>query len=82
MVVQNSIALMLAALISNEKRRGANFYRTVYFMPTVLSVVIIGFIWNLILNPLWGVSKSILEIVNLGFSFQTLAGIPVNCFDD
>jgi raffinose/stachyose/melibiose transport system permease protein len=76
MVVQNSIALILAALISNERRRGANFYRTVYFMPTVLSVVIIGFIWNLILNPLWGVSKSILEAVNLGSLFQPWLGLP------
>jgi raffinose/stachyose/melibiose transport system permease protein len=76
MVVQNSIALMLAALISNERRRGANFYRTVYFMPTVLSVVIIGFIWNLILNPLWGVSKSILEVVNLGFLYKPWLGLP------
>jgi raffinose/stachyose/melibiose transport system permease protein len=72
----NSIALMLAALISNEKRRGANFYRTIYFMPTVLSVVIIGFIWNLILNPLWGVSKSILGIVNLGFLYKPWLGLP------
>ncbi|MDO9303369.1 MAG: sugar ABC transporter permease [Anaerolineales bacterium] len=76
MVVQNPIALMLAALISNEKRRGANFYRTIYFMPTVLSVVIIGFIWNLILNPLWGVSKTILEVVNLGFLFKPWLGLP------
>ncbi len=76
MVVQNSIALMLAALISNEKRRGANFYRTIYFMPTVLSVVIIGFIWNLILNPLWGVSKTILEVVNLGLLFKPWLGLP------
>jgi raffinose/stachyose/melibiose transport system permease protein len=76
MVVQNSIALMLAALISNEKRRGANFYRTIYFMPTVLSVVIIGFIWNLILNPLWGVSKSILGIANLGFLYKPWLGLP------
>jgi raffinose/stachyose/melibiose transport system permease protein len=48
----------------------------VYFMPTVLSVVIIGFIWNLILNPLWGVSKSILEVVNLGFLFKPWLGLP------
>jgi len=75
LVVQNSIALLLATLTSNEKRRGANFYRTIYFMPTVLSVVIIGFIWNLILNPLWGVSKSILEIVNLGFLFKPWLGL-------
>jgi raffinose/stachyose/melibiose transport system permease protein len=75
MVIQNSIALLLAALISNEKRRGANFYRTVFFMPTVLSVVIIGFIWNLILNPLWGVSKTLLDLVHLGFLFQPWLGM-------
>jgi raffinose/stachyose/melibiose transport system permease protein len=75
MVIQNSIALLLAALISNEKRRGASFYRTVFFMPTVLSVVIIGFIWNLILNPLWGVSKTLLDFVRLGFLFQPWLGM-------
>jgi len=75
MVVQNSIALMLAALVANEHRRGANFYRTIYFMPTVLSVVIIGFIWNLILNPLWGVSKSILDVVHLGSLYQPWLGL-------
>jgi raffinose/stachyose/melibiose transport system permease protein len=68
MLVQNSIGLLLAALLA-AGGRGRNFYRTVLFMPTVLSVVIIGFIWQLILNPLWGVSESILEAVNLGHGF-------------
>src|SRR5688572_4818552 len=67
MVVQNSIALLLAALIANDRRRFANFYRTIFFMPSVLSFVIIGFIWNLILNPLWGVTESMLDFVYLGF---------------
>ncbi len=75
MLIQNSIALLLATLISNEKRRFANFYRTVFFMPTVLSVVIIGFIWNLILNPLWGVSKTLLDVIHLGFLFQPWLGL-------
>jgi raffinose/stachyose/melibiose transport system permease protein len=74
MVVQNSIALMLAALISSG-RRGSNFYRTVFFMPTVLSVVIIGFIWNLILNPLWGVAQTLLKIVHLGMLFKPWLGL-------
>jgi len=78
MVVQNSIALLLASLISNERRRGATFYRTVFFMPTVLSVVIIGFIWNLILNPLWGVSKTILGIFNLGFLYKPWLGLAAS----
>ncbi len=44
-------------------------------MPTVLSVVIIGFIWNLILNPLWGVSKTILNIFQLGFLYKPWLGL-------
>jgi len=75
MVVQNSIGLLLAALLASGGR-GRNFYRTVLFMPTVLSVVIIGFIWQLILNPLWGVSESILKAVNLGQLFQPWLGLP------
>jgi len=74
MIVQNSIALLLAALISSG-RRGSGFYRTAFFVPTVLSVVIIGFIWNLILNPLWGVSQTLLKMVGLGVLFKPWLGL-------
>lgn len=73
MLVQNPIGLLLASLLA-EKGRLRRFYRTVLFMPTVLSVVIIGFIWQLILNPLWGVSESLLELVGLGQLFQPWLG--------
>ncbi|HEX2980370.1 MAG TPA: sugar ABC transporter permease [Anaerolineaceae bacterium] len=75
MLVQNPIALLLAALLA-AGGRGRNFYRTVLFMPTVLSVVIIGFIWQLILNPLWGVSKTILGVVGLEALFAPWLGRP------
>lgn len=75
MVVQNSIALLLAALLASGIK-GSSLYRTVLFMPTVLSVVIIGFIWQLILNPLWGVSESILQAVSLGELFKPWLGLP------
>jgi raffinose/stachyose/melibiose transport system permease protein len=45
-------------------------------MPTVLSVVIIGFIWQLILNPLWGVSESMLKAIQLGSLFKPWLGLP------
>ena len=45
-------------------------------MPTVLSVVIIGFIWQLILNPLWGVAESMLKAVGLGALFGPWLGKP------
>lgn len=75
MIVQNSIGLLLAALLASGIK-GSGIYRSVLFMPTVLSVVIIGFIWQLILNPLWGVAESILEAVNLGELFQPWLGLP------
>lgn len=75
MLVQNPIGLLLASLLATGGR-GRKFYRTVLFMPTVLSVVIIGFIWNLILSPLWGVASSILKVVGLGALFYPWLGKP------
>jgi len=73
MLVQNPIGLLLASLLA-ARVRGHAVYRTLLFMPTVLSVVIIGFIWQLILNPLWGVSETILELVNLGGLYRPWLG--------
>jgi raffinose/stachyose/melibiose transport system permease protein len=53
-LVQNPIGLLLAALLSSPTLRGRATYRTLLFIPTTLSVVIVGFIWQLILSPLWG----------------------------
>src|SRR4026207_154744 len=75
MLVQNPIGLLLAALLA-EGGRIRNFFRTIIFMPTVLSVVIIGFIWQLILNPLWGVAEGMLEAVGLGAWFGPWLGKP------
>jgi len=55
MLVQNPIGILLAALLSHPRLRLRSFYRTVIFIPTILSFVIVGFIWKLILSPLWGV---------------------------
>jgi raffinose/stachyose/melibiose transport system permease protein len=59
-LVQNPVALLLAALLSLRGVRGSAAYRTVLFLPTLLSVVIIGFSWQLILSPLWGVAEKFL----------------------
>lgn len=75
MVVQNPIGLLLAAMLSRRTLKGSNIYRTLLFMPTMLSVVIIGFIWQLILSPLWGISESMLDAVWLGSLFQPWLGL-------
>jgi raffinose/stachyose/melibiose transport system permease protein len=54
-LVQNPVGLGLAGLLTVQRLRGANVYRTLLFVPTTLSVVIVGFAWRLILSPLWGI---------------------------
>ena len=75
MLVQNPIGIGLAALLSLPALRFSAVYRTLIFMPTILSVVIIGFIWNLILSPLWGVSEGLLKSVGLGSWFAPWLGL-------
>ena len=75
MVVQNSIGLLLAAILTSRSTRGVAFFRTIYFLPTMLSVVIIGFIWQLILSPLWGIAEGIMEALGIGHLFQPWLGL-------
>ncbi len=62
MLVQNPIGVVLAALLSSPRLRFSAFYRTAIFIPTILSFVIVGFAWKLILSPLWGVVPNLTGI--------------------
>lgn len=74
MVLQNPIGIALAALLSRPGLRGAGFYRTAIFLPTMLSFVIVGFAWKLILSPLWGIAPTMLDAVGLKFLFAPYLG--------
>lgn len=76
MLVQNPIGIALAALLSLPKLRFAPFYRTAIFLPTLLSFVIVGFIWKLILSPIWGVSPYLMDIIGLKSYFGPWLGRP------
>ena len=74
MAVQNPIGVALAAILSMANLPGRTFYRTAIFVPTMLSVVIIGFAWKLILSPLWGVSSALLGAVGLKWLYAPWLG--------
>lgn len=75
MFVQNPVGLLLAALLSQRQVLGRSAYRTALFLPTMLSVVIIGFIWQLILSPLWGIAKGLMALVWLDQFFKPWLGL-------
>ncbi|MEV4607627.1 sugar ABC transporter permease [Neorhizobium sp. LMR1-1-1.1] len=76
MLVQNPIGVALAAMLSVSKLRFATFYRTAIFVPTLLSFVIVGFIWKLILSPIWGIAPSMMDWVGLKWMFAPWLGKP------
>ena len=48
--IQAGFALCLALLV-NQKLKGRNFFRTIYFIPTVTSMVVISMLWKFIYQP-------------------------------
>jgi len=74
MLVQNPIGILLAAILSNPRLRGAAFYRTAIFVPTILSFVVVGFVWKLMLSPIWGVAPDLLNAVGLKSLFAPWLG--------
>ena len=45
----NILAFALALLLTRGKR-GTNFFRTVFFMPNLIGGIVLGYIWQLIIN--------------------------------
>lgn len=74
MLVQNPIGIALAALLSVPTLKGRAFYRTAIFLPTLLSFAIVGFIWKLILSPLWGIAPTMLDWVGMRSLFSPWLG--------
>ena len=62
--VQAGLALVLALLV-NGKFRGTNFFRTVYFLPVVTSMVVISLLWEFMYQP-DGLFNSIIRAVSFG----------------
>jgi len=74
LVVMIPLAVVLAAILSLPRLRASGFYRTALFMPTMLSFVIVGFGWKLILSPLWGVTPTLLDAIGLKSLFAPYLG--------
>ncbi len=63
--VQLPIALGLALLLG-RKIKGERFFLSVYFMPVLISTVVIGQLWLKIYNPDYGLLNRFLDAVHLG----------------
>src|SRR5438093_12294647 len=58
--VATPFGLLLAYLLDKEIR-GTRIYQSIFFLPVVLSLAVIGFIWELIYSPTQGLINNIFE---------------------
>jgi N-acetylglucosamine transport system permease protein len=61
-VVTMALSLIFAAIISREKIKGENFFRVIFYIPNILSIVIISAIFSAIYDPTNGLLNSFLSI--------------------
>lgn len=59
------IGLLLSALLSGQPIPGFIFFRTLYFLPQVISMVVVGVVWRWMFNPVSGPVNQFLSIVGL-----------------
>lgn len=62
--IQSAIALIFAVLV-NQKLRGVTFFRTVFFLPVVMSFVVISIVWKMIYDPNYGLANSVLTFLHI-----------------
>ncbi len=65
-IPQSAIGFFLA-LALNEKLHGRTIYRTLFFLPVVISPVVIGIAWQRLLDPFNGVISQLGKKLGVGF---------------
>ncbi|WP_251388770.1 carbohydrate ABC transporter permease [Mediterraneibacter agrestimuris] len=57
-----AFALVFAAILTREKIKGQNFFRIIFYIPNILSVVVISAIFSAIYDPNQGLMNSFLNL--------------------
>jgi len=64
-VIQVVLGFLLGYFLYKQFR-GYRIYKTLFYIPVVLMTVAVGFIWNNILSPSFGLLKPFMELIGLG----------------
>lgn len=74
-IVGNGIALLFAILL-NGKIRGKRFFRSVFFVPVIVSSAAVSFVWGYLLDPQVGDINKVLGSLGLGQYAHNWLGDP------
>ena len=71
MTVSVALGLFLAVLLERDLP-GSKFFRGVFFLPTVLSTVVIAIVFTFLLSPVFGVIRPLFAQVGIDFDIALL----------
>lgn len=60
--IQHPLALIVAAVLDKLGGKAEGFFRCVYFIPNVISVAVIAYLWKFIYNPDFGLLNNIIKV--------------------
>jgi raffinose/stachyose/melibiose transport system permease protein len=64
MVVQNGLAYLLAFALL-KAMPGHRVHQVIVFLPVVLSAIVVGILWKLLLNPIFGAVNEMLALIGI-----------------
>jgi multiple sugar transport system permease protein len=67
---------LAVALVMNQRFRGRNLFRSVFFAPYVLGVAVVGIVWRFLLDANVGVVNSLMGAVGLPDHTAWLSSLP------
>jgi multiple sugar transport system permease protein len=76
-LVPTVLGLLLAYLL-DKKIRGTRVYQSIFFLPVVLSLAVVGFIWQLVYAPEQGLLNNILGTTEQGNLIDWLGNPDIN----
>lgn len=59
--IQHPLAIITAYILDRLGKRAEGFFRCVYFLPNVISVAVIAYLWRFIYNPSFGLLNNIIK---------------------
>ena len=59
--IQHPLAMIVAAVLDKLQGKAEGIFRCIYFIPNVISVAVIAYLWKFIYNPDFGLLNNILK---------------------
>lgn len=75
LIGQVFFGLIIAAVLESKMfRKHSGFFRTTYFLPSVMSFIVVGLLWYLIYNPIVGPFNKIIALLGINTSSLDILG--------